>query len=264
MKLKIVNVIGYLFAVVTVCSCLCSCGIEQIDEGYRGVRKTWGKVEGDPLVPGLYFYNPISSSIIELDVMEHKLEGASSCFTGDTQKVDVSYAITYYPDPTKIGFLYSQFGKDWDKKIVLQVVLGSIKDVVGLYKADDLVGKREIARHAAEKELKDSLAMRHVIITKLDITNLDFDDGYEKAVEHKVIAIQKAAEAKNHTVEVEEKAKQTIRSAQADAEAMRIKSQALAQNKGLVEYEAIQKWNGQLPTYMFGSTVPMINLNGLK
>jgi regulator of protease activity HflC (stomatin/prohibitin superfamily) len=228
------------------------------------VERKWGKVVGDPLPPGLYFYNPVSSGILELDVRERKVTAKTACFTIDIQKVDVDYAVTYYPDPMKIGVLYSQFGKEWDEKIVNQVVLGSLKDTVGQYKADDLVGKREHARMGAEKELKAELAKRNVVLTKLDFVNLDFDDAYEKAVEAKVVAIQKAAEAKNKTVEVEEKALQTIASAKADAEAMRIKSQALSQNKGLVSYEAIQKWNGQLPTYMFGNTVPMINLDKLK
>ena len=41
---------------------------------------------------------------------------------------------------------------------------------------------------------------------------------------------------------------------------MEIKSQALARNKGLTEYEAVQKWDGKLPQYMLGNSVPMINL----
>ena len=51
--------------------------------------------------------------------------------------------------------------------------------------------------------------------------NLDFDDAYEKAVEAKVVAIQRAAEAKNETVQIEEQAKQTVKTAQAEAEAGR-------------------------------------------
>lgn len=243
---------------------LTSCGFEQVDEGFRGIYTNWGKVVGDPLPPGLHFYNPASSAIFEMDVREHKAEGSTDCFTNDTQKVSVTYAITYYPDPQKIGALYSQFGRDWDQKIVSQVVLGSLKDTVGQYRADDLVGKREAARNAAENEVKEALSKRSVMVTKLDITNLDFDDSYEAAVEAKVVAIQKAAEAKNKTVEVEEKAKQTVASAKADAESMRIKTQALSQNKGLVEYEAIQKWDGKLPEIMMGNSVPIINLDKLK
>jgi len=253
-------VLGLLMAVA-----LTGCGFEQVDEGYRGIYSRFGKVEGEALQPGMHFYNPFTADIFEMDVREQKLEGVTDAFTKDTQTVKVSFAVTYYPDPTKIHALYSQFGRDWDQKIIPQTVLGSIKDVIGQYIADDLVNKREVAKKAAQDELRENLASRTITLTRLDLTNLDFDDSYEKAVEAKVVAVQKAAEAKNHTVEIEEKAKQTVASAKADAEAMRIKTQALSQNKGLVEYEAIQKWDGKLPEIMFGSaSVPMINLEGLK
>jgi prohibitin 2 len=243
---------------------LAGCGFEQVDEGFRGIEQRFGKVVGEPLSPGLHFYNPVTSGITEISVREQKIDAVTECFTSDTQKVAVSYVVTFYPDQSKIGAIYSQFGKEWQEKIVSQVILGSIKDVVGHYRADDLVSKREDARKAAENELKTSLATRSVIVTKLDFTNLDFDDAYEKAVEAKVVAVQKAAEAKNHTVEIEEKAKQTVATAQADAEAMKIKTQALAQSHGLVEYEAIKRWDGKLPEIMFGSSVPMINLDSLR
>ena len=42
---------------------------------------------------------------------------------------------------------------------------------------------------------------------------------------------------------------------------MSIRANALSKNKALVEYEAVQKWNGKLPEYMLGDTVPFLNLN---
>lgn len=219
---------------------------------------------GEPLPPGLQWYNPFTSNIVEINVQEHKWEGTESCFTADTQNVKVSYALTAYPDQAKIGELFRQFGLEWDKKVVPQVIQSSIKDIIGQYKADDLVSKRETAREVAFKELAEALAKRMVIATRLDFTDLNFNDDYEKAVEAKVVAVQHAAEAKNKTVQVKEEAEQKVLAAKADAESMRIKSQALSQNKGLVGYEAIQKWNGVLPTYMFGNTVPMLNLEALK
>lgn len=251
-------VLGLLLLIV-----LTGCGMEQVDEGYRGIYTNFGKVVGEPLPPGLHFYNPISGSITEIEVREQKLDGKEGCFTLDTQNVQIQFVLTYYPDPMKIGALFIQFGRAWDEKIVPQVVKGSLKDAIGRYRADDLVGKREAVRTEAEREIREGLAARFVIVTKLDLTNLDFDDEYEKAVEAKVVAIQKAAEAKNKTVQVEEEARQTVASAKADAEAMRIKSQALSQNKGLVSFEAVKKWNGKLPVNMYGSApIPFLNLKG--
>lgn len=231
-----------------------------IDTGFRGVKARYGEIQGEPLPEGLYFYNPLTSSIIELDVREQKFEETTECFTRDTQNVRITYAMTYYPDPIKIHQIYKQFGANWEGKIIIPATRGSIKDVVGKYIADDLVYKREEAKLASERELQENLGSRGVLVTRLDFTNLDFDDAYEQAVEAKVTAVQKAAEAKNKTVEVEEQARQQIIHAEAEAKSMRIRSEALSQNKSLVEYEAVQKWNGELPQYMMGSSVPFLNL----
>lgn len=249
-----------MLAVLFLISIVTGCGMRQIEEGSRGIKKVWGRMDSDPLKPGFYFYNPLSSDIIEMDVKEQKIEGKEMCFTKDTQLVEIAYALTFYPMPEKIGAMYSQFGKDWESKIILPALRSSIKDIVGQYIADDLVSKREASRNTAFDELKNAFESRFVIATRLDFTNLDFDDAYEKAVEAKVVAVQRAAEAKNKTVQVEEEAKQKIFNAKAEAEAMRIKTQALAQNKALVDYEAVQKWDGKLPQYIFGNTVPFINL----
>lgn len=244
---------------------LTACGFEIVDTGYRGLKVQFGEIVSEPLQEGLYFYNPMSSDIIELDVRERKIESETFAFTKDTQNVKIKYALTYYPDPLKIGSLYKQFGKDWEEKIVAQVVLGSMKDAVGQYNADDLVAKREVAKNAAEKEILEALKSRSVTVTRLDFINLDFDDAYEKAVEDKVVAIQNAAKAKNVTQSIIEEARQKIETAKAEAEAMRIKTQALSQNKGLTAYEAATRWDGKLPQIMLGSgTMPMIDLSKIK
>jgi len=233
---------------------------EVVDTGHRGVKVVYGKVQSEPMEEGLYFYNPFTSSIRELDVMEQKLQSKTTCFTRDTQTVSVDFAVTYYPDPKKVHLLYQQFGEGWVGKIMEPAVLGSIKDVIGQYIADDLVGKREAARNAILEELKTTLAQRDVFVTRIDLVNLDFDDAYEKAVEAKVVAVQRAAEAKNKTVEIEENAKQQGIAAAAEANAMTVRAEALSKNKGLVEYAAIEKWDGKLPTQMFGGVVPFINV----
>lgn len=243
---------------------LTGCGIEQVDEGYRGIEKKWGKVSSDPLMPGLYFYNPISTDIDEMSVREEILQEGTTVFTKDTQMVVVSFAVTFYPDPKKIAAIYSQFGNQWESKTVKPAVLNSLKDAIGQYIADDLVSKREIAKKRAEDELKEALKTRDIFVTRLDFTNLDFDDEYEKAVEAKVVAVQRAAESKNKTIQIAEEAKQKIETAKAEAESMKIKTQALSQSKSLVSYEAVQKWDGALPKIILGNgSMPMLDLNSI-
>lgn len=245
---------------------LSACGFEIVDTGNRGIKTRFGEIVGEPLPEGLYFYNPFTTSIGEFSVRQEKWADKTVIFTRDTQQVDVEFAIVYYADPNYVHTLYKEVGSEYQlgEKIIKPVVLGSIKDAIGEVIADELVSKRESVTKAALKEVQENLREKHVIVTDLQFTNLDFDAAYEQAVEQKVVAIQTAQKAKNETVTIQEQARQTVMSAQAEAEAMKIKSAALAQNKGLVEFEAVQKWDGKLPQYMFGAgTTPFIDIRGL-
>lgn len=245
---------------------LSACGFEVVDTGNRGIQVRLGEVVGEPLPEGLHFYNPITSDIKEYKVREENFSSQTTIFTKDTQQVVVEFAAVYYPDPSKVTEIYRKFGYEdaVNDKIVRPIVLAALKDSVGQVIADELVQKREMIASAAHAEVKEKLAERDILLTGLSFTNLDFDDAYEQAVEQKVVATQMAAKAKNETIRIEEEARQTIATAKASAESMRIKSQALAQNKGLVEFEAVQKWDGKLPQIQFGGgATPFIDVNGL-
>lgn len=245
---------------------LSACGFEVVDTGNRGIETRFGEVIGEPLPEGMHFYNPFTSDIREYPVREQVWSERTAVFTKDTQSVVIEFSVVFYPDPKMVTKLWREVGypEELATKIIKPVVLGSIKDAIGQVIADELVSKREIVTRAAFVEVQGNLKERHVLVTDLQFTNLDFDDAYEKAVEQKVVAIQQAQRAKNETVRIEEEAKQKVKTAEAEAESMRIKSQALAQNKGLVDFEAVQKWDGKLPQYMFGAgTTPFIDIRGL-
>lgn len=252
--------------IIAISNLLTACGFEVVDTGHRGIEVSLGKVIGEPLPEGLHWYNPLTSDITEFNVREEKWEEQTSIFTRDTQQVQVSFVVTYYADPSAILKIYKEVGDEraLTEKIIKPVVLGSLKDAIGQVIADELVGKREIVTKAALSEVKENLAARNVVVTDLQFTNLDFDAAYEAAVEAKVVAVQRASEEKNKTVQVEEQARQTVATAKADAEAMKIKTAALQQSKSLVELEAVKKWNGVLPQYILGNgSVPFIDISKL-
>lgn len=254
-----------LFAIAALTTLtMTGCGMETVNEGYRGIYTYNGAMKGDPLEPGLHFYNPFFADVFEISVMEEKYEGQTEAFTADTQTTMVNFTVTYYPEPKKIGVLWAKFGRDWANKVVGQVVLGAMKDSIGKYRAGDLVSKREDAAKAAKANIQETLSERGIILSGLEFTNLNFKDEYEKAIQDKLTAVERAAAEKNKTVQIEEQARQTVATAKAQAEAMRIQTEALSRGKELVQYEAVKKWDGVLPQIILGSgTTPMLDLRNL-
>lgn len=245
---------------------LSGCGVEQVDTGHRGVETRFGEVVSQSLPEGLYFYNPFTSDIDEMDVREHKWESKTMAYTKDVQNVEISFTLNLLPDATHMHEFYKAVGPydAWMEKLVPQIVKGKIKEVAGQYKAVALVSQRLKATDEIKARLTDILGKKHVTVKNFELTNLNFNDAFEAAVERKVIAVQRAQEAKNKTARIREEAKQKVIDAKAQAESMRIRAQALTKNKNLVEYEAVQKWNGVLPQYSLSGAVPFLNLNKTK
>ena len=119
---------------------------------------------------------------------------------------------------------------------------------------------RDKVRRQIEDKLRETLSKEYFANIHFQLVNIDFDDQFETAIKEKQVAEQNALKAKNVTVQIEEQAKQTRIKAEAEAEAMRIKATALERNQKLVEYEAVQKWNGELPQYLGSGAVPFLNL----
>lgn len=243
---------------------LTGCGFEVVDTGHRGIEKRFGQLVGQPLPEGLYFYNPITSSIDEFSIQEKNLQGKGACNTKDTQVVDIEYTATFSADSGHAFDIYRQYGKDWvTGASVPSIIEAQIKIAIGKYDAGDLVKNQDAAARSSFEHVKAALDEKFVKLGTLSFRNVDFSNEFEHAVEAKVVAEQSAMQAKNKTIQIEEESKQTLMTAKAAAEAMRIKSAALAQNKGLVSFEAVQKWDGKLPVNMYGSApLPFLSIKG--
>jgi len=74
---------------------LVGCGVEVVDTGHRGVKTRFGKVIGDSLPEGLYFYNPITTTISEMDTRVQKWSAKTEAYTNDVQQVEVSFTVNF-------------------------------------------------------------------------------------------------------------------------------------------------------------------------
>lgn len=245
---------------IALSSSFVGCGMEMVDTGYRGVKTHFGKVIEQSFEEGFYFYNPFSYDFIEMDVKTQRIDGEGVAYTRDVQVASLKYTAMVNPIKSSVHFLYRDYGWEWQEKILPQITSGAMKSVIGKWDAVDLIANREKARMEIEQLLKESTKDKYIEIVKFEITNIDYADEFEHAVERKVVAVQAAIEAQNKTVQITEEAKQRVISAKAEAESMRIRADALSQNKNLVEYEAVQKWDGKMPQYMMGGTTPFINI----
>lgn len=249
--------IGSLLVLIALIS-----AVYSISPGYRGVLITLGKVSQHSYINGVGFKWPFVSSMIKMDVRTRKMTDKTSTYTSDIQTADLEYTFTYDLNPENIHILYEKVGLDYEAKAILPSLNDVLKDVIGKWQAQELVANRDKARVDVVAGLQERLDRRFFQNITFQFINIDYSDKFEGAIEDKVIAEQKAQEAVNNTKRIKEEAEQKLISAKAEAEAMEIKSEALSKNKGLTEYEAVQRWDGRLPQYMLGNSTPFVNLSG--
>ena len=226
----------------------------------RGVLSTFGKIHNEPVTDGLHFKWPFIERIKKVNIQNKKFDGVENSYTRDVQTAEVDYTINYDLVQQNVAYLYKNVGDDYHNRIIVPFIQAALKDVFGNYAATQIVDNRDGVRKDIEMILQKTLDKKYFTNIRFNITDIDFDDAFENAIKEKQVAEQQALKAKNVTIQIEERAKQTRIKAEAEAEAMRIKATALEHNQKLVEYEAVQKWNGKLPDMMMGNSVPFINI----
>ena len=233
----------------------------MVGPGERGIKIRLGQVQPESYGEGLHFIFPFIQKFRTMDVKTQKNTLTTAVYTKDIQQARITYVINFNVQPDNVNKLFQEVGLDYANKILTPVVEGTIKDIIGKWNAQDLIANREKATGDILFKLQNQLADNYINVTDFQMTEINYSDVFERAIESKVTAEQEALKAKNKTVQVEEEAKQKVIAAQAEAKSMAIRAQALSQNKSLVQYEAVQKWDGKMPQYMLGNSVPFINVS---
>ena len=238
------------------------CGIKVVDTGQRGIKTRFGKVVSESLPEGLYFFNPITSDIVEIDTRVQRQDGETDTYTRDVQQA-AHQVHAQLPPAAERGAPHvsrhrPRLGAEADSAGGARHAQGSRRQVG---RRGSHLQSRQGRRRPRSRRSAPSLAERNVEVSRFEITDIAYTKEFENSVEQKVIAQQKAIEEQNRTKQIEEQARQKVLSAEAEAKSMQIRAEALEQNAKLVEWEAVQKWNGVLPQYMLGSgATPFINL----
>ena len=233
----------------------------MVGPGERGIKVTMGKVQPESYGEGLQLIFPFVQKFRTMDVKTQRNTKTTAVYTKDIQQARITYVLNYNVEPSSVNKLFQEVGLDYESKILIPVVEGTRKDIIGKWNAQDLIANRERATGDILEKLQFQLKDNYLNVTDFQMTEINYSDVFERAIESKVTAEQEALKAKNKTVQVQEEAKQKVIAAEAEARSMAIRAQALAQNKSLVQYEAVQKWDGKMPQYMLGNSVPFINVS---
>ena len=136
------------------------------------------------------------------------------------------------------------------------------------YTADELMASRAQFEEEVREMLETSLGAEGFIISEFT-SQIEPPESLAQMIDAKNQAVQASLKAENLVKEAEANAKIAIAKAHGEAEAMKIQADgeayynrtvAASLNELLVRQYAIEKWNGELPTYNGGGMTPFINV----
>ncbi len=243
-----------------------------VQAGHRGVVLYLGAVENRVLGEGVHFVIPFAEQVIPLEVRTLKYQAEASAASNDLQQVQTVIALNYHLNPADVNKVYQQLGPDYADRVIAPTIQESVKASVAKYNAEELITKRAIVKDVIANTIRNSLSAKDIVVETIFITDFKFSDAFSNQVEDKVVAFQKSLTELNNLRGIQVVANQTVVQAQAQAkaniakasgesQAIKIITSQLRQNPQYLQWQAINRWNGQLPFSLGGQgAVPFFQL----
>lgn len=209
-----------------------------IGAGERGVvfNNTSG-VEDIILSEGMHFRIPLVQNVRTVSVRVQKDEADATAGTNDLQTATIKTVVNWRMDASKVNKIYQEIG---DEDAVLDsIVRPRVAEVVkaagAKYSAEEMLTRRSELKADIDAKLREDLAKYNIILDDVTLADIDFSQDFNAAIERKATAEQDALAEENKLKQVEFQAQQRIEQAKAEAEAIRIQTEALSQNQNLIE-----------------------------
>jgi regulator of protease activity HflC (stomatin/prohibitin superfamily) len=292
MKLLIVTLIGVLSMFVTGCT--------RIEPGYVGIAVNQAGsnkgVEDYPLLTGWVFYNPITTKIYEYPTFQQNVIWAASlheghpfdesisfnCKGGAAITADVSVSVKFIND--KVPYIFVKFRTEPDI-IVHGYLRNEVRDALGRiaskYDPMDVIGEKRAEFLDSVKSEVESRIGDWIVIDYITFANkLRMDPRIEQSINtiieqkqqtaaSELKVKQKKAEADQKVAEAEGESRSKKAIAEGESQAILLKAKAQSEANRvlaesltpvLVQYTAVEKWNGQLSQFAGTSPIPFINI----
>jgi regulator of protease activity HflC (stomatin/prohibitin superfamily) len=255
-----------------------------VGEGYRGVQLRNGAVVGTA-EPGLGFKMPVIDSVVDISVQSQARAYENvQTYSKDQQTASLLISVNYRLPADQVEAIYAEYGgaEGVVSRLLDRQVPQAVKNVFGRFNAVTAINERGRLVNEVSTALMESVK-GPIIIESVQIENIDFDDGYERAIAARMEAevevqkvkqnaerekitaeitvIQAQAAADSKLAEAKAAAEATRIQGEAEAAAIKAKSEALKDNAGLIALIQAERWNGALPTTMIpDSTVPFMDV----
>jgi prohibitin 2 len=260
-----------------------------VEAGSVGVIKRLGAVNDIPLEEGIHFKTPFIDTIIHVNIRLNNTKSGALSSSKDLQTVKTEVSVQYSIKGDMAAQTFQKIGLTGQIQatIIEPSIEESVKSVTARYTAEELITKRDHVKNEIQQAIQNFIdttlnnkgIQNGIHIANVAITDFNFSEEFNRAIELKVKAEQEALQAKNEKIrrvtqaEAGAAEKQLAADAsayaitvasKARAEAIRREAKSLKSNPELIQLRIAEKWNGELPKFNGSSAVPFLNIDAIK
>lgn len=272
------NILIYLLSIVLI---LGSMSFSIIPTGYTGVKETFGQINPNTLPNGLNFKIPLIQSIQKVNNKQQDITFPDKVWSVTSENTNVFFenvVVTYQINPEQSAWIYSNIS-NYKENLVSRILVESALKAASVTLSTDKVPNRSLIEPLAKKSLQLAFDEKYqantVLITAVNIGNVDFEEEYNAALEQKQLlqkqfetaqienrkSIEKAqADAEVTQLAANAKAKARITEAEAEAKASQLLTETL--NDKILINKYLNRWDGKKPLVV-NSEGNLLNISSL-
>lgn len=226
-----------------------------VETGEVAVVKHFGEAK-EVKQPGLNYNFWGTHKFVYLDTKVQDLPIETMAYSSDAQTMTIQMNVQFQIQAEKALEIVKTYGTlEALTAKISSIITEQPKSVVSTYNAMDIIANRAAVTPAIAEAIKAAIGDGYyVTIVNVTITNIDFSDAFEQAVEDKMIAEQAKLKAEYENEKI-------VAAAKAEAEAKIVAAEAEAKANELLEKSLtdkilqdkyLDKWNGVLPSVVAG------------
>jgi regulator of protease activity HflC (stomatin/prohibitin superfamily) len=259
-------------------------------------------VDDIPVVTGWVFFNPLTEQIIMFPISVQNVVWTKDPHEGNPHDESITFSsqegvninadigLAFHIEQQMAPHLYLRFRKndmlDLANGYVRNAVREAFNDAASKMQVQKIYGE-EKGKLVAEvaKRLHDQLGKDGFIVDQLTINGaLRLPDNVATAINRAMEQTQQAIQAENRVRQVKAEAEQNITQAEGQATAARKRAEGEAaarlitaraearanlmlrrsMSPQVMQYRALEKWNGRLPVMNGGGALPMLTFDAAK
>ena len=201
-----------------------------IDAGQKGVlfKQFGGGLDKETVYDqGFQIVAPWNTMFI-YDVRENEEKESMDVLSKNGLSINIELSYRFNPDPSKIGFLHDEIGKDYITRIMQPEIRSATREVIGQYLPEELYSTK---REAIQKEVFDKtsakVSEKYIQLDAVLIRSVILPENLRNAIEKKLEEEQLSLQYQYKIDRERQEAERRIIEAQAKADANRILNASL-------------------------------------